>query len=59
MLIIKHIFWMTFLYNLNKYHNLFRLIGIDWLWFSRLLMSDEQLAEFLNEPTRDIFHTLC
>ncbi|MCU7696984.1 GNAT family N-acetyltransferase [Acinetobacter sp. AYS6] len=46
------------LYNsndLDEYRNLFRLVGSDWLWFSRLLMSDEQLTEVLNEPTREIY----
>lgn len=41
--------------DLDEYHNLFRLVGADWLWFSRLLMSDEQLTEVLNESTREIY----
>ncbi|MDN8247100.1 GNAT family N-acetyltransferase [Acinetobacter baumannii] len=41
--------------DLDEYRNLFRLVGTDWLWFSRLLMCDEQLAKILQEPTREIY----
>jgi GNAT superfamily N-acetyltransferase len=34
----------------EAYRNLFRAIGQDLLWFSRLLMSDEKLLETLGHP---------
>ena len=33
---------------------LFRQIGADWLWFSRLFMSDEELAATLGDPNVDV-----
>ena len=32
------------------YRALFRKVGADWLWYSRLLMSDDELAAILNDP---------
>jgi GNAT superfamily N-acetyltransferase len=34
----------------EHYRRLFRLIGSPWLWFSRLIMDDEKLAEIIQDP---------
>lgn len=34
----------------DRYRALFRRVGEPWLWFSRAVMSDEQLAEILDDP---------
>ena len=34
----------------DAYKLLFRTVGEDWLWFSRLSMSDEKLAAVLDDP---------
>ncbi len=34
----------------SRYKDLFRRIGGPWLWFSRIAMPDEQLAEILDDP---------
>jgi GNAT superfamily N-acetyltransferase len=39
----------------EAYRNLFRAIGQDLLWFSRLLMSDEKLLETLAHPGTQSF----
>ena len=36
--------------NIQDYRNLFRRVGQDWLWFSRLQMKDTELAEILEHP---------
>jgi ribosomal protein S18 acetylase RimI-like enzyme len=36
--------------NLDAYRTLFRAVGQDLLWFSRLLMTDEKLLEILSHP---------
>lgn len=41
--------------DIEAYRMLFRLVGEDWLWFSRLIMPDAKLAEILNDPKIDIF----
>lgn len=41
--------------DLEGYRHLFRLVGADWMWTSRLLMSDEALAGVLGDPARDSF----
>jgi GNAT superfamily N-acetyltransferase len=35
---------------LDEYRTLFRAIGEDWLWFSRLVMPEEELGSKLNHP---------
>ena len=40
--------------GLDAYRALFRQIGADWLWFSRLFMSDEELAATLGDPNVDV-----
>lgn len=39
----------------NAYRALFRRIGEDWLWFSRLVMSDADLAAVLADPAVEVF----
>ena len=41
--------------DLIAYRNLFRAVGQDLLWFSRLLMSDEKLLDVLGHPQTDSF----
>ncbi|ROP60095.1 hypothetical protein EDF81_2924 [Enterobacter sp. BIGb0383] len=41
--------------SLDQYRALFRKVGADWLWFSRLLMSDEKLAAVLSKATLEIY----
>jgi len=37
------------------YRRLFRAIGEEWLWFSRLQAGDEQLAAILCDPAVEVF----
>jgi len=39
----------------DAYRTLFRKVGGNWLWFSRLVMSDEELISVLKNPTREIY----
>ena len=41
--------------SLDQYRTLFRKVGADWLWFSRLLMSDEKLTAVLSKTTLEIY----
>jgi GNAT superfamily N-acetyltransferase len=41
--------------DVDRYRQLFRRIGQDWLWFSRLIMSDEQLAKVIDDPAVELF----
>jgi GNAT superfamily N-acetyltransferase len=41
--------------DLQWYRGVFLRVGGPWLWFSRLEMSDEQLAYALNRPTTELF----
>ena len=36
--------------DLASYRALYRRVGEDWLWFSRLFMADEKLAAILGHP---------
>ena len=36
----------------DAYRNLFRRVGEDWLWFSRLELSDDELENLLADPAR-------
>ncbi|MCB8880953.1 GNAT family N-acetyltransferase [Acidisoma cellulosilytica] len=40
--------------DLAAYRALFRTVGEAWLWCSRLVMPDTELAEILNDPRVDI-----
>lgn len=41
--------------GLDWYRALFRRIGEDWLWFSRLRLSDADLAAIVADPAVEIF----
>jgi len=41
--------------DLNWYRELHRRAGAPWLWFSRLEMTDEQLAAVLNSSANELF----
>lgn len=40
--------------DLADYRALFRAVGEDWLWFSRLAMPDEQLKAILHHPDVEV-----
>lgn len=40
--------------DLARYRTLFRRIGAQWLWFSRLRMSDAELRGILHDPAVDV-----
>jgi len=39
----------------DKYRLLFRRVGGPWLWFSRLVMSDSDLAAILHDPAVEVY----
>lgn len=41
--------------DLDWYRRLFRKIGEEWLWFSRLQMTDDVLRSTIHDPAVDIF----
>ncbi|WP_029352786.1 GNAT family N-acetyltransferase [Bosea sp. 117] len=41
--------------DLGWYRALFRRMGEDWLWFSRLMMADDELARVLGDPAVEIY----
>jgi GNAT superfamily N-acetyltransferase len=41
--------------DIAAYRALFRKIGADWLWYSRLIMSDAELSAILNDDRCEIF----
>src|SRR5215218_8232983 len=41
--------------DLRRYRNLFRRVGEPWLWFSRLIMSDEALSAIIDASGVDTF----
>jgi len=41
--------------DVEEYRQLFRKIGKHWLWFSRLLMSDERLAQIVQDPAVELY----
>lgn len=41
--------------DLEWYRRLFRAIGENWLWFSRLRLSDNELRAILHDPAIDIY----
>ena len=42
----------------ERYRALFRLVGAPWLWFSRLTLDDERLAEIISDPTVELYVAL-
>lgn len=41
--------------GLDEYRALFRLVGSDWLWTSRIFMSDEELSSVLNDVAVEVY----
>ncbi|MBB3560293.1 GNAT superfamily N-acetyltransferase [Rhizobium sp. BK512] len=41
--------------DLRTYRQLFRAIGEDWLWVSRLVMTDEALKAIIGDPLVEIY----
>ncbi|CCB64305.1 GNAT family N-acetyltransferase [Hyphomicrobium sp. MC1] len=41
--------------DLDAYRALFRAVGEDWLWWSRLRLTDEALAAVLSNPGVEVF----
>ena len=41
--------------DLDEYRALFRQVGQDWLWFSRLKLDDAALSEILRHPQYQIY----
>jgi GNAT superfamily N-acetyltransferase len=41
--------------DLARYRELFRRVGQEWLWFSRLLMPDEGLAAIIHDPRVEVW----
>ena len=39
----------------DQYRALFRKVGAPWLWFSRLIMSDQQLEAIIRDPQVELF----
>jgi len=39
----------------DGYRTLFRRVGAPWLWFSRLMLSDEALLAIIRDPRVDIY----
>ena len=40
--------------ELEWYRDLFRRVGEDWLWFSRLALDDGELAAILHDPAVEV-----
>ena len=41
--------------DLEGYRSLFRAVGEDWMWVSRLVMEDQALAAILHDPLVEIY----
>ena len=41
--------------DLGWYRDLFRRVGLNWLWFSRLQMSDTTLASIIHHPAVSVY----
>jgi GNAT superfamily N-acetyltransferase len=39
----------------DRYRTLFRRVGKPWLWFSRLILSDEALLAIISEPQVEVY----
>ena len=39
----------------GRYRRLFRAVGEDWLWWSRLALSDDALAAIIGDPAVEIY----
>lgn len=38
------------------YRAIYKTVGADWLWFSRLTMTDDELKEIIHSPDVEIYH---
>ncbi len=45
--------------DLVTYRQLFRLVGEDWMWVSRLVMPDDRLMAIINDPLVEIYVLLA
>lgn len=45
--------------DVARYQAIFKAVGEDWLWFSRLTMSEETLAKTIATPEYEIFVMMC
>ena len=41
--------------DLDEYRQLFRQVGAAWLWFSRLIMTDDKLRAIIHDPGVELF----
>jgi GNAT superfamily N-acetyltransferase len=41
--------------DVERYRDLFRRVGARWLWFSRLIMPDAELAAIIQHPLVELF----
>jgi GNAT superfamily N-acetyltransferase len=41
--------------DVARYRELFRAVGEDWLWFSRLIMPDAELRAILDDPRVEVY----
>jgi GNAT superfamily N-acetyltransferase len=41
--------------DVGAYRDLFRRIGEDWMWYSRLVMHDDKLRRILEDPLVEVF----
>lgn len=41
--------------SVERYRDLFRMVGAPWLWFSRLMMTDETLARIVEDPDVEVY----
>ena len=44
--------------DLTAFRNLFRRVGADWLWYSRLIMADEKLQAILDSAEVDLYRLM-
>lgn len=42
----------------SEYRALFRAVGEDWMWVSRLVMADDKLAAILRDPRVEVFRLM-
>ena len=45
--------------GLDWFRTLFRSVGADWLWFSRLAMSDAALVAIIHDPNVEVHVLMC
>jgi GNAT superfamily N-acetyltransferase len=41
--------------DIDTYRMLFRRVGAPWLWFSRLVMADAELAAIIHDPAVEVY----